>query len=159
MRIALLGLVLAGCMDQSTTYPPSGGGGGGYYPPPPPPSGGTPGDCTSDTQCPTGDVCARTFECLPSSDVYAIHVSWTLQGQPASTTSCATAPNLDIDFTGSNVTWWGYAPVPCVEGKFSIDKMPTGYTHVELVRDGDQYGGDAGNIDPTTGTVALDMPY
>jgi hypothetical protein len=158
MRIALLAVLFAGCVQQSTSYPPPGGG-GGYYPPPgsgdPPP---TSYGCTSDTQC-GSELCARDGECLPANDIYAIHVSWTLQGQAASTTTCANSSSLEIQFTGTNAAWWGYAPVPCVEGKFSIDKMPTWYTDVDLMRDGETSGGAAGTIDAQTGILALDLPY
>ncbi|MGE5184174.1 MAG: hypothetical protein ACM31C_19025 [Acidobacteriota bacterium] len=161
MRIALLGLLLAGCVQQDPYPPGGGGGGGGYYPPPPSGGdGGTSYGCTSDASCGSGNVCARTFECLPASEVYAIHVTWTLQGQAASSTTCATAPDLQINFTGTDGLWWGYAPVPCIEGKFSIDKMPIWYTTVQLERDSqDTTQGATAAIDSTTGAAALDLPY
>lgn len=160
MRIALLGLLLAGCVQQDSYPPPGGGGGGGYYPPPtggggPPPTYG----CTSDTQCTTGNLCARDGECAPANEIYSIHVSWTLQGQAATTSTCSNSPNLEIQFTGQSQAWWGYAPVPCVEGKFSIDKMPTWYTTVDLMRDGETTAGADGTIDPQTGLLSLDLPY
>lgn len=160
MRIALLGLLLVGCMDTTSSYPP----GDPYpYPDPGPGSGSPPPSgtygCTDDTQCATGDVCARDFECLPASEVHAIHVSWTLQGQAASMTTCSNSPDLEIQFTGSDSQWWGYAPVPCMEGKFSIDKMPIAYSTVDLMRDGETTAGASGTIDPQTGLLSLDLPY
>ncbi len=159
MRTALLALVLVGCVPQSSSYPPDpgpyyppqGGGGGG--------GGSATYGCTSDTQCGTGEVCARDSECLPSGDVYAVHVTWTLQGQMANSTTCASSPDLELDFTSTTAGWWGYAPVPCVEGKFSIDKLPIWYTTVQLGLEYNTAGGASGTIDMQTGTVAVDLPY
>jgi hypothetical protein len=157
MRTALLALLLVGCVprdsyppDPGPYYPPQGGGGGG---------GGGPYGCTSDTQCATGEVCARDSECLPAGDVYAVHVTWTLQGQTASATTCSSSPDLELDFTSTTAGWWGYAPVPCMEGKFSIDKLPTWYTTVQLGLDGNTASGTTGTIDKQTGLVNLDLPY
>ncbi len=153
MRIALL--LLAACATQNDPppdYPPPND-----YPPPTNPP--TQYGCTSDTQCGTGNVCARTFECLPASDVHTIHVTWTLQGTAATTTSCTTSSDLEIDFSGSTASPWGYAPVPCMEGKFSIDKFPIDYTYVNLGRDGDVSSGSGAQIDATTGDATIDLPY
>jgi hypothetical protein len=162
MRIALafaLGLI-AGCAQQQSDpppdypppyYPPGGGGGGGG----PPPTYG----CSADSQCGTGEACARDGECLPSNELRAVHVTWTVQGAQADQTSCSNSESLELDFTGGNEGPWGYAPVPCMEGKFSIDKLPTWYTYVQLGRDGDITSGSGGKIDPDLGTVVLDLPY
>lgn len=153
MRIVLLGL-LVGCVQRQSDPPPD-------YPPPdyppsyPPPSYG----CTADSQCGTGEACARDGECLPANEVRAVHVTWTVQGAAADRTSCSNSENLELDFSGNGEGPWGYAPVPCMEGKFSIDKLPTWYTYVQLGRDGDITSGSGGKIDPTLGTVTLDLPY
>jgi hypothetical protein len=162
MRIALLlAVALAGCVQPQDPGPGGGGGGGGYYPPPDPPPGppGTGYGCTADSQCGTGYVCARTYECLMPSQVRTIHAIWTMQGVMANQTSCANAPDLEIDFSGSGADPWGYAPVPCVEGKFTIDKMPTRYSYILLGREGDATGGDGAQIDATTGNAMIDLPY
>lgn len=126
----------------------------------PPPGDPEPGDaCGSDADCASGLVCARTEWCLPAAAVQAIHVSWTISGQPAGSASCTAAPDLQILFGVADGLYdWGYAPVPCVEGKFSIDKMPISYTAVALLREGDGVGGAAGVFD-ASGNVALDLPY
>jgi hypothetical protein len=157
MRIAFA-LLLVGCVQQQDPPPDPGP----YYPPPgggqPPPPTGTYG-CQSDSECGTGQVCARTFACMSPTDVQTIHVVWTLEGAAASQTSCSTAANLEIDFSGNYADPWGYAPVPCVEGKFSIDKMPKVYTYVNLGRENDVTTGTGGRFDATTLTATLDLPY
>lgn len=156
MRLALA-LLLVGCVQPQDPYPDPPP----YYPPPPgdpPPPTGNYG-CTSDTQCSGGYVCARTYECMQPSQVQAIHVVWTLQGTQASQTSCSNSPDLEIEFSGNYENPWGYAPVPCMEGKFSIDKMPITYTYVNLGRESDITTGTGGRLDATTLTATLDLPY
>src|SRR5258706_16483519 len=99
MRSALaLAFVLVGCVQHNDPYPPGGGGGGGgYYPPPDPPPTGY--GCTADSQCANGQGCARTYDCLPAAEGHVIHAGWTLQGAAANQTSCAGAPDLEVDFS------------------------------------------------------------
>jgi hypothetical protein len=110
--------------------------------------------------CPSDRVCARTGMCLPLDQVRAIHVSWTVSGQPASQTSCASSPDLLIELTSSiGVARLAYAPVPCVEGKFSVDKSPISIDQASLIR---ELGGgrpQQATIDATTGEASLDLPY
>jgi hypothetical protein len=157
---------VGGCVTQSSS--------GDYYPPPQGDpgwgsgtggSGGTSGyGCHVDTDCGTGSgsnasVCARDGECMLASQVRIIHVNWTVLNQPASTTTCSSSPNLDITFKDVDQVSFGFSPVPCVEGKFTVDKMPTTFTMVSLERAGDYNGGATGTFDPTTGTANLDLPY
>jgi hypothetical protein len=171
----VLGLV-GGCFTQSSG-PPGGDPPYNDYPPYYPPddgggySGGGPTGygCHQDSDCgPTfpgdagsnGLVCARDGECLASTAVRIIHVTWTLEGQAASTATCATAPPLELAFADpAGGSQFGFAPVPCMEGKFTVDKMPIIYTSVSM---GSEYnygdGGAKGTFD-ATGAVALDLPY
>lgn len=152
MRIAIAGrvtllvtLLIGGCVDSSSSDP-------GWDPQP----GGPPvgGFCQQDSDCP-GQVCARDGSCLSASDVYTVHVSWTLRGQPASATTCAAANDLVVDFGG-----FGFAPVPCSEGKFSVDKLPVFYSQVSVFReDSASPGGATAEIPRDTGLVAVDLPY
>lgn len=164
----VLGL-LGACVTQ-------GDDGGGYY-------GGGGGDpgwgtgtgggggepsswCEADSDCASagsGQVCARDGECLDPSEVHTIHVNWTVSEQPASATTCGNAPDLMLTFYDGDVGdpdgyEFGFAPVPCVEGKFTIDKMPLVYTSVDLVRNDDGTGGSNGVFD-ANGDVSLDLPY
>jgi hypothetical protein len=103
-------------------------------------------------------VCARDGECLPASSVRFIHVNWTLHGQPAGGAICQSSPDLLIEFySAGNTDQLGYAPVPCAEGKFTVDKLPTWYTRVELGRDSDV--GTSAPIDASTGNATIDLPY
>ena len=152
----VLGL-LGGCITPSSggDYPPSGGGGwgsgtGG--------GGGNTGYCHLDTDChATGQVCARDGECLLASQVRIVHVNWTVRKQPAATASCSSASNLDITFYDGQ-TSFGFSPVPCVEGKFTVDKLPSIYTSVGLERAGDFNGGATATFD-TSGVATIDLPY
>ena len=165
----VLGL-MGGCLTQVSQppnggddyYPPYDGGGGGWGSG----TGGTGGTggygCHADTDCGGANyVCARDGECLTKDNVRVIHVVWTLDQQAASQTSCAAAPTpLELSFADQfGGSTFGFAPVPCVEGKFTIDKMPTIYTNVAL---GPEYnygaGGATGTFD-ATGTATLDLPY
>ena len=159
--------VLGGCVTQSYSgddqyYPPEGdpGWGSGQGG-----SGGTSGyGCHMDSECGTGmgpnaPVCARDGQCYLASQVRIIHVNWTVRQQAASATTCSVAPNLDITFMDVQQTQFGFSPVPCVEGRFTIDKLPTTYTTVNLERAGDYNGGATGTFDPATGVATLDLPY
>lgn len=153
MRIALL-VVLVGACTSNDGYP-------GYVPTPtsPPSTGETYGECSQDSDCPSGDVCTRDEECLLPSEVRAIHVTWTIGGQPAGADTCANAPALalDLGFEADGYSAFGFAPVACDEGEFTIDKLPTTFDYVWLSEEDWDYG-SAGPIDGS-GDVALDLPY
>jgi len=152
----VLGL-LGGCITQSS----GGGGGYGGYDGWGSGVGGGGGNsgygCHLDSECGTGSVCARDGECLLASQVRIVHVNWTLHQQPAATATCAAAADLDITFYDGQTTF-GFSPVPCVEGKFTVDKLPTSYTSVGLERAGDGSGGATATFD-TTGVATIDLPY
>ncbi|MDB4952626.1 MAG: hypothetical protein JWO36_195 [Myxococcales bacterium] len=112
-------------------------------------------ECHLDTDC-GGGVCARDGTCQPAANVRAIHVTWTLRGKPADTTTCANSPDLQITFSSSARDTLGFAPVPCRQGKFSVDKLPVWYTAVDLGLD--QYGGYSSAFD-RSGAAAIDLPY
>ncbi|HSD90916.1 MAG TPA: hypothetical protein VLB44_25505 [Kofleriaceae bacterium] len=99
------------------------------------PGGG--GDCQIDQDCSGSEICARNGECHAASDVRTIHVTWTIRGMPASSTTCATTPNFYILFSSPQVSdTYGYEPVPCAAGLFTIDKLPKRFNAVELGVDG-----------------------
>ena len=147
MRYVLVAL-LVGCMPRSDPQPDPPG----WSDP-----GGTVDGCT-DTSCFGGNVCARDGSCVDPSQIRAVHVTWTLMGQPASATSCANAPNLVIHFVeGTDGQWVGYSPVPCNEGKFTVDRLPTWFTRVTLKKDSSG-SSQASGID-TMGNATIDLPY
>lgn len=148
---ALILVFLAGCVERPAEPPFE----------PPPPVGTQPGYrlCHYDSGCYPGEVCARNDTCLPSGLVRFAHVTWTVSGMAASPAICAAAPDLRI-FLNKADTLGGldYAPVPCEEGKFSIDKLPNDYLYVWLGRESGQ-DPIAATIDATTSEATLDLPY
>jgi hypothetical protein len=115
----------------------------------------TPSECTANSQC-GGDVCARDGECLPASSVYAASITWTIHGAAPTDATCTFSPAFELDFLdGFGSDTFGFSPVPCPAGRFSIDLLPTRYTEVEI-------GYDTGRslprtIDPVTHQVAFDL--
>jgi hypothetical protein len=106
-----------------------------------------------------GEVCARDGVCVPAADVITVHVKWTISGQPANATTCANNQSLELDFSGNTGYGYGYAPVPCVEGEFTITKLEDYYTSVQLGTQYDPGSGSSGPIPSGGGTVSLDLPY
>jgi hypothetical protein len=155
---ALLLATIAGCPTQSTGGDDVGFGGGGF-------SGGGGGNvepgCHSDDDCGGDTVCARDGECLPAADVRHISVTWTIAGAAASDTTCADEPNLEISFTDEldvdDGDGFGFAPVPCNEGKFSVDKMPTHLNAAELGNEDGDTDAASGSFDGS-GNLTLDIP-
>ena len=116
-------------------------------------SGGT---CELDDDC-GGNVCARNGECLPASSVRTVHLTWTIGGQPASTTTCAAMPDLYVLFYAPDPNdSFGYAPVPCDAGVFTIDKLPTRFTSAELGAQGRDDGVEQSIT--ASGDLAFDLP-
>ncbi|HEY3805023.1 MAG TPA: hypothetical protein VGL61_20575 [Kofleriaceae bacterium] len=112
---------------------------------------------------PPGDaepvVCTKYDQCLPADDVRTIHVTWTVSGQPASDTSCRDAPDLALQPGVPYDLGYGWAPIPCNEGKLTVDGIPIETTFTVLYRTGDgPYSGSAGFFDGS-GDLALDLPY
>jgi hypothetical protein len=145
--VLTLGVCLGGCITPANQPPPSGWTG---------PGGHSIDGCKQDVECGTA-VCARDGTCQPASSVHAVHVSWTLRGKPADATTCAQSQDLEIQFTSSANDRLGFAPVPCRQGKFTIDKLPIWYNLVDLGRD--SYSGSTTTIDRATGNATIDLPY
>jgi hypothetical protein len=132
--------------------------------------------CQDDADCAypgaEGPICARDGECLRADEVRVGHVEWTVSGQPASAAACAAAPDLELLFLAGGVNEFGYSPVPCAEGEFTVDKLPVAEyygasTGVTIERAGDYESGvDDGygyavfdvTAAPDT-TVVVDLPY
>ena len=162
LAAVVFAISLGGCLIEppssgDDTYDPPPGGDGGWG------SGwggggGTTGyGCHADSECGT-QVCARNGDCMPASAVHVVHVNWTVGDEPASDASCASAPKLGITFSSGTGDEFGFAPVPCKAGRYTIDKMPTRINNVQLARQYEYGGGAYGSFD-ATGNVLLDLPY
>jgi hypothetical protein len=117
--------------------------------------GGTECSMTGEDDCTGGLVCARSSECLPPEEIWKVSISWTVRGQVANATSCAPAPSLYLLFySGTPGDEFGYQPVPCVAGLFTMDKLPRRFTGVEIGVDG---GFNAEKSINAQGLVAFDL--
>lgn len=131
MRAAVLLLLLAGCPDSTGSA------------------------CQVDDDCGGSNVCARNGECIAPSNVRTVHVTWKIRGAPASATTCAATPNFFIMFSSpSRTDTYGYEPVPCASGLFTIDKLPTRFNAVELGVDG---GYSEATVFDSQGNAAFDL--
>jgi hypothetical protein len=114
LRVALLALLLGGC----------------------PSTGSTGAECQDDRTC-GGDICTRDGQCTPPGEVRSVKITWTVNGGPASAASCATTPNLTVYVDGDTaLDRIGFEPVPCDQGVFNFDKLPTRYAIAELAIEG-----------------------
>lgn len=120
------------------------------------PSSAPPDHCGS-AGCGADLVCTRDHRCLPSDEVRAVHVTWTVSGAPASATSCAAAPDLVLDLRSRSGSSLGFEPVPCAEGRFTVDRLSTDYDTVQLGRASDRELQRAA-ID-AAGNAMLNLPY
>src|SRR6516162_2869484 len=92
----------------------------------------TSGMCAMDSDC-GNNVCARDGECLPADQVRSVKLTWTIRGMAANAMTCAPTPDFYIQFDGDGAgDTFGYAPVPCMEGQFTIDRLPTRFGGAEM---------------------------
>jgi len=97
------------------------------------PSSDTKTECTVDSDCGGGTVCARDGECLAASDVWPVKVSWTIRGSAANASTCASSPDFYLQFDAElQQDTFGYEPVPCEQGQFLVDKLPKRFVQVEI---------------------------
>ncbi len=115
----------------------------------------TGGECEIDSDCASSDVCARDHMCTDAASVRAVTATWTIRGAEANTVTCASHPDLYIQFIGNDFgDTLGFAPVPCRAGQFSVDKLPVRFKQVELGVEG---GTSAVRTLNAAGTAALDL--
>ena len=108
MRIWLALVLLAGCPSSSHS------------------------ECTADSDCGT-EVCALDGECLDAADVRSVKLTWTIRGSAASAATCAQSPNFYVQFDSNDVNdSFGFTPVPCDQGQFTVDKLPRRYVQAEM---------------------------
>jgi hypothetical protein len=113
--------------------------------------------CLTDSDCSGGDVCARDDSCWPSSELYTVKITWTIDGSAAGSASCAPFPDFIVNFY-SQEEEFGFAPVPCMAGEFPIDKLPTVYTTVEVADADYQYFDQSMTID-ANGSASFDLSH
>ncbi len=136
MRVALLAvLALAGCPQQQPD-----------------------GACDEDVECNEGHVCARGDHfCVEPDEVRTTRTEWTLNGQPPSAATCQGFA-LFIQFQSSdNDDDFGFSPVPCETGVFSVDKLPVRYRAVEVGFEGGSTS-DRASFD-TDGNAFIDLVF
>jgi hypothetical protein len=85
--------------------------------------------CSHDDDC-APDVCSIVRTCQPASKVEMVHLTWTVNGQPASAASCASVPNITLVLSGANPADSFYAPIKCADGVFDASAVPTFLTTV-----------------------------
>jgi len=118
-------------------------------------SNGTGGECKIDRDCSSDESCGRDDMCAPPSTLRQVTANWTIGGADANVMSCGTHPDLYIQFIGSDSgDTLGYAPVPCMNGQFTVDKLPTRFRQVELGVEGGVSDRKAIN---TSGIATLDL--
>ncbi len=95
------------------------------------------GECFVDAECGGGDVCARDSTCASPGSLTSVTTTWTIRGGAASATTCATTPDLVVEFIGRDLSdTLAYSPVPCELGRFFIDKLPSRFAQVGLSVEG-----------------------
>ncbi|HEX4422043.1 MAG TPA: hypothetical protein VH165_29225 [Kofleriaceae bacterium] len=159
---AVPGLPLIVCVAAAVAF---GAGATGCSDPDPPGFGyglpPAPGDgafCQSDVDCFAGQQCARSNYCFAAGDLRAVHVNWTIGGMPVSSDVCSKYSDLELSFIAIplgvqyDLT---FAPVPCVEGKFTIDKLPKNYDEIAL--GSTDLGYESGPVD-AIGNAYIDLP-
>ena len=158
---ALLVVFLVACLPRPGTIDdPGPGSGSDPFGGPSGNGGGSGVQCNFDTNCDPGLLCARSHSCTSPDQLRVVHARWTMRGMPAGQDTCAAAPSLMITFAAPGMISerLSYAPVPCAEGVFTIDKLPLSYYQVQLARES---GGPpaSANVDAVTGDAAMDLPY
>jgi hypothetical protein len=91
----------------------------------------SPRSCSTDDRC-GGDVCAADARCRPATELRTVTTSWTLNGMPATATTCATAPTLGIGFEGTLGGFLLSHDVPCETGVLIVERVPMEYDTVVM---------------------------
>lgn len=112
------------------------------------------GPCHADSDCSSGEVCARDEECDAASDLRMVKVTWTISGMPVTATACAGFATFFLEFDGPGYgDSFEFEPVPCAEGQFTIDKIPSRFMQVAIGTDNGFFPAPIG----ADGTAAIDL--
>ncbi len=110
-------------------------------------------ECELDSEC-DGLACARDGACYAASDVRSVRTTWTINGAAADASACADR-TLFIQFRSPQLEDpLAFSPVTCFTGQFTIDKLPTHFTSVELGVENGNRGSSAIRAD---GTATFDL--
>jgi hypothetical protein len=125
--------------------------------------GGEEGDksgqpCKVDGDCGVV-VCDNSSICTDMGMLRKVQVSWTINGSIPGASNCTGVARLEVEFQALDGAAFGYGPVPCTAGLFSLLKMPSKFVKAKLtaIRTG---GGDSqvtGDIG-ADGFVNVDIP-
>lgn len=117
------------------------------------------GVCDEDVECESGQVCARGDHlCVLPAQVRMVRAEWTINGAPASVGTCGGNLDLRIQFLSDQFEDdFGFSPVPCETGVFTVDKLPVRYRSVELGIEGSGLS-DRSTFD-ADGTATLDLQF
>lgn len=97
-------------------------------------TGPSTGECKTDGDC-AGNVCGRDDLCYPPAELREVRTTWTIRGMAADPVTCSGHSDLMIGFSGgAGGESLAYAPVPCENGQWLMDKLPRAYSSVELGR-------------------------
>ena len=119
-----------------------------------PPAGGP--ECGAGIACASDEVCANTMECWPAGDTHAVTVRWTIGGAAPSASNCPD-PSFMLTIWEGGAEGRTWHPVPCANGQFGFDKLPTIYDQVSVTVD--NVGTMAfGDVPAAGGDVLIDLP-
>lgn len=113
------------------------------------------GECARDADC--DGECTRTNECVEAGTAIRVEVEWTIAGVAPSEESCAPIGELEVIFYEADEEVTNYAPIPCLIGSSTYDKMPPRIDRVEMLAysdDGDILDTRSADVEPT-GTTAV----
>lgn len=97
------------------------------------PMGGQGGDCETNAECASSEVCARDHACVAPSTVREVTVTWTVNGSDASSVSCGAQDSFTLTFFADDIgDELGFTPVPCAAGQFFVDRLPRRFHSVEI---------------------------
>jgi hypothetical protein len=119
--------------------------------------GGSGGECAADSDCYGAEVCSNLHRCYDEDQLERVSVHWTIDGQPASATNCASSPQLDLTLEGGAGDST-FSPVPCSPGGFPFTRLPSDFTGVRLTGESNGVTGE-GDIPFGGGDVNIDLGF
>jgi hypothetical protein len=115
------------------------------------------GDCKGNVG---GLVCDQASFCTDSATLQTVRARWTLKGLTPGGASCSAYSRLVVEFKSPDgATDFGFDPVPCPAGMFTINKVPSQITKARVIAYLNAGGTSMadGFIDPS-GNVSINVP-